>query len=1357
MKLTCFKGILSAWLISHIVLNAQLPKCGNPPVMENDCADACVVCDLDGISSQNGHTVPGNAPPGYCTAVVHSIRYLAFVAGSTSLSFSVTVNSCSLGNSIELGVYESPDCSSFNLVSNCNTAMPRGGTFQFVTTKPLKIGCHYYIVIDGNGPANCTYTVRVTAGSAKAPIPTIGNIDGPKKFCVGEIVDYTLSNYSGACDYEWSAVNGSIISSSDTRVSVEWNIKGKGRLCFEAKNACHSSNKCIDVEIGDASPPEIINAQICENGSFVFKGTSYGEGDYEIHLKNHFGCDSTIELHIESLPENRSTKDSIICYPDCLEYNGNKYCTEGNYLLINKSKIKPFCDSLIELNLGVLKVDAKILQLGKISCSNTKVILHSDSSIVIGKGRIQRRWYSPGNKLIDTLKQIQVDSAGKYKLVITLFHANGKKCESITEYEVIGNAKPPELEPIQSIRICEGNYFFTKDAVLIDKNLTGSSYKYYKSYPLDSQNLIIDSILIHNNTKIYVLADNQGCSDTLGIDLNLIPSIKTSIISPTYCKGDMIDYSDIEVKHNISIDYQSEFFLCPELDSNCKVSFPLSADKSFDIYFKTINNGCERLLSHNIVVKSKPTLVVSSPKKVYCNTEAVNLFFNNLQSDEQRILVLNQKDTFVADSNRITLNKLVSGKYTFELITKNTYCSDRIQDQFEVASPDLIPEIKCYSNDSSITFSWKGGNMRNKLSYTTNRPDKISQATNDSVVFNKLDPGSKVKFKLVLIDSICGDQELETECEAVHCPNVILNITGKDSFCLDQSGNLRINFSANIDKPQAFYNGRWFGQGLIDSINGIYEFNTSVPGKIRIGYIYYKGTCRHIEYKDIWLRKPPVALFQINDKVCQDSIILLKYTGQDTLDDQNQWQFNNAFISQNNNDKEIFLKWNQAGKQKIKLNVKNRLCEDQFEKEIDVIPNPEVANIECISQDSNIVFRWKKGRHTDKIFSEIVSGLNSKKINDSTLLVDNLIPGQKVVLRLTSKGNQPCGNIVNTLECETKKCPDIKLLSQDTVRRCLSSSNSLLNLNSFLQDTALKIDWDHKNIINNRINNLADLGIGEHCIFLNSQLEFCKYRDTLCLIIGEIPEVNFSIKDKFCPGDEEKGKLSLNKIIKGGLPLQFLWDNKIWDGTDKIYLDEGKYSIKLIDNYGCELDTSIFITQTSAIMLDIGPDLEIEKGKLIQLKSDIRGIIQSIRWDPSDHLTCSACPNPVSNADNTTEYIATIIDSNGCIDTDTLILRIRDNRIFVPNVFSPNGDGINDFFTIYGSSDVKEIMYLNIYDRWGELVFSKTNFPHSQENEGWDGTFGGQKLNPGVYVYSAEVRLLNKKIEKIIGELTLLK
>jgi gliding motility-associated-like protein len=94
---------------------------------------------------------------------------------------------------------------------------------------------------------------------------------------------------------------------------------------------------------------------------------------------------------------------------------------------------------------------------------------------------------------------------------------------------------------------------------------------------------------------------------------------------------------------------------------------------------------------------------------------------------------------------------------------------------------------------------------------------------------------------------------------------------------------------------------------------------------------------------------------------------------------------------------------------------------------------------------------------------------------------------------------------------------------------------------------------------------------------------------------------------------------------------------------------------------------------------------------------------------------------------------------NGCDDTSSVDIEVNQvSSAWTPNAFTPNGDGVNDVFTVYGSVDVERIDRFLVFDRWGELVYEATDFAPNDLSAGWDGTFRGKNLNPAVFVYYVE-------------------
>jgi len=99
----------------------------------------------------------------------------------------------------------------------------------------------------------------------------------------------------------------------------------------------------------------------------------------------------------------------------------------------------------------------------------------------------------------------------------------------------------------------------------------------------------------------------------------------------------------------------------------------------------------------------------------------------------------------------------------------------------------------------------------------------------------------------------------------------------------------------------------------------------------------------------------------------------------------------------------------------------------------------------------------------------------------------------------------------------------------------------------------------------------------------------------------------------------------------------------------------------------------------------------------------------------------------------------------------------KNRKIRIPNIFTPNGDGKNDYFTAYNVKAAVEINEMFIYDRWGELIYKANRIPLGDIYSGWDGNFKGQKVNPGVYVYLFMVRFLDDEIIPFSGDITVIR
>jgi gliding motility-associated-like protein len=121
-------------------------------------------------------------------------------------------------------------------------------------------------------------------------------------------------------------------------------------------------------------------------------------------------------------------------------------------------------------------------------------------------------------------------------------------------------------------------------------------------------------------------------------------------------------------------------------------------------------------------------------------------------------------------------------------------------------------------------------------------------------------------------------------------------------------------------------------------------------------------------------------------------------------------------------------------------------------------------------------------------------------------------------------------------------------------------------------------------------------------------------------------------------------------------------------------------------------------------------------------------------------------------------YLVVYSDSNNCKNSNTIQIKAlcNNSNVFVPNTFSPNADGSNDVFYPRGIG-INRTRVLRIFNRWGEIIFERQDFPVNNAMYGWDGTSRGIKANADVYIYQLEVYCQNGDILTSTGNVTLIR
>ncbi len=241
---------------------------------------------------------------------------------------------------------------------------------------------------------------------------------------------------------------------------------------------------------------------------------------------------------------------------------------------------------------------------------------------------------------------------------------------------------------------------------------------------------------------------------------------------------------------------------------------------------------------------------------------------------------------------------------------------------------------------------------------------------------------------------------------------------------------------------------------------------------------------------------------------------------------------------------------------------------------------------------------------------------------------------------------------------------------------------------------------------------------------------------------------------------EEDVEIILENINGGTAPYSLRLDGELMNSGDILQLLSGDHLISVEDSEGCSYDTSFNVQIRPVLEISVIIDTTINWPDSVELdvryNRDISEIV-SFNWNTTASLSCVDCEiTTVRPIDDVTVNIL-VEDIYGCLEERTIQVNVdKTVEVYIPNAFSPNNDGNNDFFTAFGSSrKVASIKKMSIYDRWGNPVYDETNIPINDESAGWNGRKNFRVIEAGVYIYYIIVEDIDGIEHEFSGSVTM--
>ncbi len=252
--------------------------------------------------------------------------------------------------------------------------------------------------------------------------------------------------------------------------------------------------------------------------------------------------------------------------------------------------------------------------------------------------------------------------------------------------------------------------------------------------------------------------------------------------------------------------------------------------------------------------------------------------------------------------------------------------------------------------------------------------------------------------------------------------------------------------------------------------------------------------------------------------------------------------------------------------------------------------------------------------------------------------------------------------------------------------------------------------------------------------------------------------VTETITDENC--GQSDGAISLT--ASGGTgSYTYLWSPGGETTSSITGVTGGSYSVTVTDGNGCTFNGNYTVNTVGSLPVSATPSVTtINAGETVQLNATGA---TTYTWSPSTGLSCTSCPDPIASPTETTTYVVVGTDPSGCTGSDSVLIIVDETcaDIYVPNMFSPGSasNPDNEYVCVYGGC-ISQLTF-RIYNRWGELIF-ETETPYTVSNADmsdvcWDGTYKGQLVQSGVYVYTLNAVLTNGETVEQSGNITVVR
>lgn len=1069
---------------------------------------------------------------------------------------------------------------------------------------------------------------------------------------------------------------------------------------------------CPDVPLYVHGSLDTVEVEICEGQSHFAGGAPQSQsGIYTDIFPNAVGCDSTILTVLTVLPMPSSTIDTVLCIGDCIVVGTQTLCSATSETITIPTVN---CDSAVNITIDVLNPFARITGMDNLlTCETTSILLDGTSST--GGDSLSYSWQGPNGYMADSA-QINVLVPGTYLLEVTAWKGDVMCTSEQAVYQVFIDTLAPVAIAGDDIAVGCG----TIDTFL---SALGSNvgppftlqWNYQGGYYSDE---FMPSISAAGVYELIIVNSVTGCtsSDTVIVfPPASVPSVTAS--------GGTLTCDTTE--RSLSVD---SIFMGGNYSwtgPNSFTSDSLQPGVSMPgVYTLRIElpDGC--IISDTALVSIDtihPTMHIYGVDTLSC--AAPTSLLTSLNNVERDVFWIDPLGNTTMDTSIVAS---FDGRYRLVGINRDNGCRDTAA--IDLLTIDTLPQfslatdtitcidtsvlVRVTANASGYGYDWIGPNGFNSI--------------NEDISVNI--PGTYV----VEVTGTTGCTITDSIQVAIDTVSPVVSILPDTLTCAKTSIVLSTSSSDTA------WSYQWVGPNF-QSTASTPEVNS--PGRYDVTITNTNG-CESMADVTIEIDTQRLSIsFSPWDTLdCRmDSVTINALTSVDS----------DVFWIDTNGDSiySSSLTTNIAGEyQYVAINSNGCLSSEQ----LTILEERDTADVDlyidtlsCLQTEieigateiDDLSYQWQGPENTTSMNASFVTSL----------------PG---IYRLTVTASNNCTSTYEVLIPIDSIHPTVEV--QDIQLSCPINATYTIQP-SFSQ---YRYSWTGPNGFSAIGAEIEIASPGSYAVDVLDTINGCRSTAMLIATAPPLPSIeNYNLQ---VPNCIEAGSISEVLVEGGTQPYSFALNNGATQIENNfLNLNPGNYLLQVIDSLNCTDEIQITIPAFSPIGANMALTYNLGIGDTISLNPDITPsatIIDSISWSDSAAFSCTNCLQPNFFPSSSGTFTLFVRDTNGCVDQLQFTVTIADEKFYIPNSFSPNNDGINDFFTIYSRTNSSAtIEKFAIFNRWGDKVFERIDTPTNAPQLRWDGTYKDQRLDPDIFVYLIKVRLQSGAERLFKGEIHLIK